>query len=219
MNCPLCLSAQTSLFIEREYPKGAVKEYLRCPDCLLIFADPRFHLAPEEEKRRYDQHRNSPDDPGYTGFLNRLAVPLAAKLKRGEKGIDFGCGPGPAMDVVLKEKGYFVSNYDPVYFPDRSLLAAEYDFITCTETAEHFRRPRQEFDLMDRVLKRGGKLGLMTEILEDESSFRQWWYPNDPTHICFYQPQTFLWIAGWKGWETERPAKNVVLFIKPVFEQ
>jgi len=120
------------------------------------------------------------------------------------------------MDVIYKKKGYKVSNYDPIYFPDKSLLNRQYDFITCTETIEHFRHPYQEFNLIDQILKDGGRFGLMTEVLYDESSFKNWWYPNDPTHICFYQPQTFEWISAWKDWALEFPQKNVALFTKSI---
>ena len=42
-----------------------------------------------------------------------------------------------------------------------------YDFITCTETAEHFVAPRDDFLRLDGMLARGAWLGVMTETLDD----------------------------------------------------
>lgn len=208
MNCPLCLSSSVSDF------KIAKYKYWRCAVCALTFLDPEFHFTPDEERARYDLHRNNPDDPGYIQFLNKLAGPFSGRLKAGARGLDFGCGPGPAMSVILKKQGFSVDNYDPYYFPDPELLGREYDFLTCTEVVEHLREPRKEFLLLDRLLKKGGRIGVMTEILTSEVNFEKWWYRLDPTHIAFYKPETFEWISKWLEWRLEFPVKNVVIFSK-----
>lgn len=212
--CVLCGSRNTAFFCERNNPGFARRDYFRCSACLLIFLLPAQRLTVEEEKKHYDTHRNDPSDKRYLEFLGRLAIPLNERLNAGSSGLDFGCGPGPAMSVLFREKGHSAEDYDSLYFPRPELLDRTYDFVTCSETAEHFHAPRAEFQLLDSLLNPSGFLGVMTGILEEESAFKTWWYALDPTHICFYQPQTFEWIAKWRGWELEFPCPNVVLFKK-----
>jgi len=54
----------------------------------------------------------------------------------------------------------------------------------------------------------------MTEVLEEESKFPDWWYHKDPTHVCFYQKSTLEWIARWQNWQVLFPAKNITLYFK-----
>ena len=212
MNCPLCLSNDIVPFFERVDVRYGKRIYKKCRTCRLIFIFPECRLDAAQEKARYDTHENSPENSGYVSFLKKLADPLCARIKSGERGLDFGCGPGPTLSAILKERGFEVENYDPIYFPKKSLLQEQYDFITCTETVEHFYEPRKEFELLSRLLKKGGVLGIMTEVLQDESQFPTWWYPNDPTHVSFYQKETFHWLAHWQQWKGEFSTKNVVFF-------
>ncbi|MBN1688588.1 MAG: class I SAM-dependent methyltransferase [Candidatus Omnitrophica bacterium] len=215
MTCPLCLSEETALFREWKDTHFGARRYWRCPECRLIYLHPDGHLTFEQEKARYDLHQNFPEDPKYVQFLKKLADPLSQKLRAGSCGLDYGCGSGPAMKGILEAGNVSVEHYDPYYFPDGKVLEREYDFITCTEVIEHFRKPREEFEKLNRLLRRGvGVLGVMTEMLEDEENFSNWWYPRDPTHIAFYQKKTLGWIAGEFAWGIEFPCQNVVLFSK-----
>jgi len=45
-------------------------------------------------------------DPRYRRFLARLAEPLIAHLPKGARGLDFGCGPGPTLSLMLREAGF-----------------------------------------------------------------------------------------------------------------
>ena len=67
---------------------------------------------------------------------------------------------------MLEEQGYRMSLYDPFFAPSPDALERRYDFITCTETVEHFYQPGKEFRRLDRLLRSGGWLGVMTEMLE-----------------------------------------------------
>lgn len=214
MNCLLCLSAGAEVFLGKTDPTYGERKYWRCPDCEMIFLSPELRLAPDDEKERYDQHENGPEDAGYLRFLERLVDPLISKLRPGSHGLDFGSGPGPALALLLEQRGYAVENYDLYYSPQQAVLKREFDFITCTEVIEHFREPRKEFLLLDRLLGDGGFLGVMTGILESESDFCGWWYRKDPTHICFYREKTLRWIASWLGWSVEFPSKDVILYGK-----
>jgi hypothetical protein len=42
---------------------------------------------------------------------------------------------------MLAEAGHAMALYDPFFRPDPAALERDYDFITCTETAEHFHHP------------------------------------------------------------------------------
>jgi hypothetical protein len=101
------------------------RKYFQCTDaqrCRLIFADPASHLTPEAEKKRYEQHVNAPTDNGYRAFLQKLANPLNGMLRAGSFGLDFGCGPGPTLSLILAELGgHRVALYDPYFYPDSAI--------------------------------------------------------------------------------------------------
>lgn len=208
--CPLCRSADVAPFAELR-----ASRYFRCGACRLGFLDPAQRPSPEAERAHYGTHENDPDDPGYRAFLGRLADPLAARLAPGAEGLDYGSGPGPTLSRMMEERGFRVRIYDPFFAPDANALRGTYDFVACTETAEHFHHPAAEFARLDGLLRPGGWLGVMTELLDDARDFATWRYARDPTHVCFYHADTLRWIAGAHGWRMEQPARNVVLFRKP----
>ena len=128
--------------------------------------------------------------------------------------LDFGCGHGPALaDIFIKNK-YLIDLYDPFFFPNKEIFSKTYDFITCTETAEHFFNPKKEFDLINTLLKKDGWLGVMTCFLTSHDAFDSWHYRRDPTHVVFYAEKTFEVIAKQRDWNCEIIAKDVVLFNK-----
>ena len=193
-----------------------MREFWECENCNLAFVPSEFHLPVSAEIERYLMHDNDPADDGYRQFLSRLWEVLKPRLSDGSTGLDFGCGPGPALAEMMSEDGFKVNLYDPHFFPDRSSLDWQYDFVTCTETAEHLRAPLETFELIDSLLVGGGHLGVMTGMLDDRGEFASWYYQRDPTHIAFYTKQTMSWL-GWKmGWEVEFPAPNVTIFMKAV---
>jgi 2-polyprenyl-3-methyl-5-hydroxy-6-metoxy-1,4-benzoquinol methylase len=140
-----------------------------------------------------------------------VATPVAEILNPGASGLDYGSGPGPALSVMLAERGFSVALYDPFFAPDAEVLERTYDFVTCTETAEHFFHPAEEFSRLRRLLRPGGLLAVMTEVLRDEASFADWWYLRDPTHVSFYRPETFEWLARHHGWSHRFARRNVIL--------
>ncbi|HLF17519.1 MAG TPA: class I SAM-dependent methyltransferase [Candidatus Omnitrophota bacterium] len=212
--CPLCQNDEISLYAVVKPSGGVKKDYYHCPRCFLIFVPSPFHLDPAREKERYDLHENSPDDEAYVKFLSKLTGPLLWRLKPGWEGLDFGCGPGPTVSAILKKEGLRVFDYDPFYFPEKKLLERQYDFITCTEVLEHLRFPRESFILWERLLRAGGTIAVMTEVWQEKEPFSNWWYLKEPTHICFFRQQTFLWVAKWLDWHCEFPHLNVVVFTK-----
>ena len=212
--CPLCGCRDTGLFYtSRDEAQG--RDFLQCPACDLVFVPKRFHIDQEAQRQRYLTHNNDPDDKGYRDFLSRLFDPLRPNLRRGARGLDYGAGPGPALVKMMRESGFDIRMYDPYFSPDKTALARHYDFITCTETAEHFADPQADFDTFQALLTSPGWLGLMTGMLDTWRDFPDWYYHRDPTHICFYSKHTMSWIARRYCWEPSFPRQNVVLFHKP----
>ena len=190
-------------------------DYHRCSQCMLIFQAPAQRPSQDEEKAQYDLHENDPQDPHYRRFLSRLAVPLLERLPPGASGLDYGCGPGPALVEMMREAGHDCQGYDPIYADHRRLLARRYDFITCTEVVEHFHQPEQEFQQLIALLAPGGWLGVMTSWPPPADQFAGWHYHRDPTHVCFYSPETFQWLASQFGLSLVLPDRNLVLMQKP----
>lgn len=208
--CPLCSSEHT-------YPFARVgaKTYWRCGVCRLTFLAPEQRLEAEAELAEYQLHQNDPEDAGYRKFLSRLTKHLTPRLSPGAEGLDYGSGPGPTLSMMLEEVGFTMEIYDPFFAPNTAALDRRYDFITCTETIEHFHYPAKEFQRLDRLLRPGGWLGVMTEIQTLDERFTTWWYLRDPTHVCFYKRETMAWIATRFAWEVVHPRQNVTLFYKP----
>lgn len=208
--CPLCAGGDTRL-----WHRDSRREYWHCDTCGLVQVPPAFHLAEKDEKAIYDQHDNRPDDPGYRRFLARLAGPLLARLPAGACGLDFGCGPGPALAQMLAEAGHRVSLFDKFYHPDSRVWQQTYDFICATEVFEHLAAPAVELDRLLAHLRPGGWLGIMTKRVRDQSSFSRWHYIQDPTHIVFFSDATFHWIGRRRGLAVEWCGSDVVLLRKP----
>ena len=188
--------------------------YHRCETCEATVMDKLAWLDEQAERAVYDLHRNDPGDEGYRRFLAKLTGPLLERLEPGARGLDFGCGPGPALAVMLREAGMEMALYDPFYYPDTSTLAQQYDFITCTEVVEHLHSPAEIFRQLDRLLVPGGLLGVMTCFQTDDERFANWHYRRDPTHIVFYRQTTMQWLASAHGWLLEIPGKDVAIFQK-----
>ena len=209
--CPLCGEE-----VIQPFARAHGRSYLECPTCLLVYMAPDDRLDLAAECAHYATHRNDPADRGYRRFLSRVADPLVQVVAPGAEGLDYGSGPGPTLSIMLRERGLRMECYDPIFAADGSALSRSYDFITCTETAEHFYRPGEEFDRLDNLLRPGGWLALMTELLSEEREFAQWRYARDPTHVCFYRRDTLGWIADHYGWSPQFPHSTVVLFRKPL---
>lgn len=176
--------------------------------------DPACWLDSDGERRVYELHDNNPDDPGYRRFLSKLVDPLVARLAVGSAGLEFGCGPGPALAGMLREQGFDVALYDPFFHPADAALSRCYDFITCTEVVEHLHDPWSTFAQLDSLLKPGGWLGVMTCFQTDDERFANWHYRRDPTHVVFYREHTLAHIARRFGWTLTVPVKDVALFHK-----
>jgi SAM-dependent methyltransferase len=188
--CPLCGGKRIA-----PYHRDKARDYRHCQTCNLVFVPPVQHLTAANEKAHYDLHDNQPDDPGYRRFLDRLFTPLNQRLAPNSRGLDFGCGPGPALAQMFEAAGHAVALFDPYYAPDKSVLSARYDFITLSEVIEHLAEPGKALDNLWNSLAPGGWLGVMTKRIRDQEAFRTWHYILDPTHIGFFSVATFQWLT------------------------
>lgn len=209
--CPLCGASAPVVFTV------GIQPFYDCPECGLLHRDPAYHLGPEAERAHYEQHDNSPEDREYLNFLSRLWTPLSEKLSRGMSGLDYGSGPGPAMHMLAEADGMHLECYDPYFAPRIHNLNTQWDFITCSETAEHFREPDKEFLFLSRLLKPGAWLGVMTSLIDHaDGPLEKWHYLTEPTHNVFYRRACFEWMAGGEAFNRpEFPARNIVLMQKP----
>eukprot|EP00026_Physarum_polycephalum_P010603 Phypoly_transcript_10770.p1 GENE.Phypoly_transcript_10770~~Phypoly_transcript_10770.p1 ORF type:complete len:407 (-),score=86.14 Phypoly_transcript_10770:16-1236(-) len=370
--CPLCGDANTS-----RYAIQFSKLFLSCPTCQLVFLHPRHHLTEDEEKKRYEEHNNSPYDQRYRSFLAPVLDELMPLLGDNYNlhGLDYGCGPGPTLSTMFREKGFKMADYDPFFKPvpfvddlqtgkeqqsysnntnstntpttsttnptnlanstnsttnstnsenstnstnsENSTNSANgstnptnnsanssndatnpttdsnntdtantqtstpslteqtkdthhetkeanktdsknsentqkntqntqntkktnaklippydkdpfnpledhfippFDFITCTETAEHFRYPAEDFKkLLSPLLLHPNKgiLAIMTQMLYSKEQFVNWWYLRDKTHVSFYTVPTMEYIARANNLQLILPAtKNIAIFVR-----
>ena len=207
--CPLCKNGNA-----HEFFRDKRRNYLRCQECSLIFVPSSQLLSAADEKSRYDLHQNSPDDVNYRRFLSRFFIPLAQRLTPGSCGLDFGCGPEPVLAGMFEEAGYPMTIFDYFYSNNPSALARQYDFITATEVVEHLHDPGKDLDRLWACLKPGGHLGIMTKFAVELGNFSQWYYKNDPTHVCFFSQPAFRWLAAQWNAELSFYDVDVVLFRK-----
>jgi SAM-dependent methyltransferase len=209
LSCPLCCATDAYGL------PVAGKLYHRCRACELVWLDAAEHLDPEREKAVYDGHDNQVDDPRYRSFLMRAFGEVLSRLPPPASGLDFGCGPGPALIAMGREAGYQMAGYDKFYADFPELLTRQYDFITSTEVIEHIATPRAVLDGLWACLKPGGILVLQTQRVLGDERFKSWRYRHDPTHIVFFAEASFRALAA--RWQADVlfPHADVAVITKP----
>lgn len=168
------------------------KQLLLCERCHLLSAADDDLPAESTERKRYLQHQNDPENTGYVAFLTSFLKTILPYLNKGSHGLDFGCGPNPVLAGLLEKEGFEMDVYDPFFFPNRPEIT--FDFITCTETVEHFHHPATSFIGMISLLKPGGVLAIMTEMWHDLHQLSHWSYLRDFTHVAFYHVDTMQYL-------------------------
>lgn len=206
MNCLLCHTDSNPFELDT----------FLCPECHLVFKNPETFNSTEKDIARYSTHNNDSTDQGYLDFLGRFVTPLKPFLKEKFDALDFGCGPGPTLSMLLEKVGGSVENYDPLFFPDAHLLIPEsYDVVTSTEVVEHFKTPRHDWETLIDLVKDNGVIAIMTLFYSPEIDYKKWWYKNDHTHIVFYQQKTFEYIASEFNLEIlYNDNKSIIIFKK-----
>ncbi|MFY8351510.1 class I SAM-dependent methyltransferase [Pseudoalteromonas sp. SSM20] len=207
--CPLCHHQHISLFSEDKR-----RAYYQCQFCQLVFVARSQLISLTEEKQIYDSHQNDVNDAGYQQFLSRALNPLLAALDKPCSGLDFGCGPGPALAKMLEEKGHTAALYDIFYYPHQEVLNQQYDFVTCTEVIEHLAKPAEVWQQLLGLLKPQGVLVVMTKLVINQERFKNWHYKNDITHINFFSQETFSYLAKQSDLSLTFHGDDVMLFKK-----
>lgn len=191
--CKICGSGTREIIHE----KTAVR-YHCCPVCEFISMDESFLLTAEEEKRRYDAHENSLEDPSYVEYFRRfIDAAIRDNCRSGGRGLDFGSGPSPVLATLLeRDYGFVMDIHDPFYAPGKPFLGKTYDLVTCTEVVEHLRDPMGYFRVFEGLLEEDGLLAIMTSFHpKDDEVFLNWHYRRDASHISFYTLKTMQRIA------------------------
>jgi len=211
LKCSLCNSELVSplkFLSSRKAQKN--RHFVQCPVCDLIFVPEKFHLLPHDEAARYRLHDNTLLNEGYVKmFLEKIK--LIHKYCPGIHSVlDYGCGPEPVLAQLMKIEGFDCQVFDPYFFPE--FHGGSYDLVISTEVFEHFRDVKMELHKIRSLIGQGCFLAVMTSFHDAASDFSDWWYPGDPTHICFFSMQTFDWISKQFGFEiiyTDR--KNFII--------
>lgn len=186
---------------------------MECSHCRLTFVEPSQRPTPLIETLRYLEHATDPYDEGHRTYLSARLAPLLARLNPGAHGLDYGAGRSGTLATLLTERGFVVEQFDPCFAPNTTLLATTYDFITCTEVAEHFHEPRRELTKMASLLRSGSWLAIATSLVNDETDLATWWYARDETHVSFYRRETLVWISEYFGWELTDQSPMGALFV------
>jgi 2-polyprenyl-3-methyl-5-hydroxy-6-metoxy-1,4-benzoquinol methylase len=115
---------------------------------------------------------------------------------------------------MLEECGHKVDLYDKFYAQNDAVFQNRYDFITATEVVEHLPNPLKDLEALVKILQKGGILAIMTEIVSPQLDFTNWYYKNDPSHVCFYSEKTFLYLANLLGLEIMTLSERVIVLRK-----
>jgi SAM-dependent methyltransferase len=207
--CPLCAEKQPARGLRGPDERTL---YL-CPQCQLIYSAAQDLPSAELEKAHYLRHENSVGNEGYVQFLNKAILPALTFLHAGMHGLDYGCGPGPTLSVLLRNRGFAMDDYDPFFFPELK-KDQTYDFIFATECFEHFFAPATEIQRLSHLLKPDGFLIVKTQFWQQLSELPTWYYAKDPTHVVFFHGHTFDWIAAQYGFEVIYTDKISVIILK-----
>ena len=178
-------------------------EFFHCQKCEFIFKNSADFVTSEDELKQYNNHNNTMDSPGYVEMFERfMADTFDEYIEDIKTVLEFGSGPGPVLSELLKRRGLDVDIYDKYFSPEKVYEGKKYDLITSTEVIEHVDDPKGLFEFFSDHIKSGGYLALMTQFhTNDAEDFKNWWYKNDPTHICFFRPHTFEVLAAQSGFK------------------
>jgi hypothetical protein len=190
-------------------------EYSRCLQCDLRFLRQSDRLSLAEEKAHYALHNNDVMDSRYQAFVTPLFDAIRQRLPTGSSGLDYGSGPGPVLAKMLRDDGYEVELYDPIFCANARALERCYDFAFMSEVAEHLYDPLLEFSKLHALLKPGGVLAVMTSFAPEDAAFGLWHYRRDPTHVVFYSEKSFGWLKDHVGFSSvETDARRIAVLTK-----
>lgn len=209
--CPLCQKTQNHLFYEEKK-----RPFYRCEHCSLVFVPEAYHISPEEEKKRYDQHQNNTESQLFDGYKKWMLEFWTWMKLLGFEGkiCDYGSGPHPILSELARLEGINIISYDLYYAPESKASLVDLDLLILSEVVEHFRNPYQEWNDLKKMVKTGGRICIRTSLWNEETRWKDWAYARDNTHINFYHQKTFDYLAQTFHWERLRLEKDKIEFRK-----
>lgn len=168
-----------------------------CERCEFIGIRLSDTISFDDERIEYDRHENTIENEGYVAMFKRFLEASVIPFKKNGTGFDFGSGPEPVLtQVIARDYEFDMDHYDLHYQPIKVHSGKVYDVIVSTEVAEHLQQPMAVFRELVEHMKLGSIVAIMTLFHEgDDGKFLDWWYRRDVTHIAFYTPKTFAYIA------------------------
>ncbi|MCW8894966.1 class I SAM-dependent methyltransferase [Sulfurimonas sp.] len=197
--------------------KKTQKIYHTCLTCEYIFLDEKFYIDETHEKKHYDKHHNNFESLGYVQMFDNLIDEFIEPNKNSiNTALDFGCGEGEVLPILLENRNISCDRYDLFYFPKKIYEDKEYDLITSTEVVEHLANPLEMLKKLLSHVKRNGYLLLMSAFHpSDDEKFLKWWYIRDITHIGFFNMSTFKYLAKELNMKIiNHNNKNIIIFQK-----
>jgi len=212
MKCNICENEDLHLIEIKN--KAGLKKYYRCKKCEFIFIDKAHILTLEDEGRRYEVHNNEISDPSYRSYFKKFINYIEDDLDKENTILDYGSGPQPVLADVMEEEGYKVDIYDKFFYNKKDYLDKMYDVIISTEVFEHIYKPIETLETLLSILKKNGRLILMTAVSPStDEEFKKWWYIQDATHVVFYNEKTFDAISRKYNLDIIKyNHKNIIIF-------
>jgi len=210
--CKICLSDTKEIVDEK-----TLKIYHKCSTCSYIALDDKFYIDETVEKKHYDKHHNNLESLGYVkmfeDLVSEFVKPLHVEIN---SALDFGCGEGEVLPIVLERNNITCDRYDLFYFPHEIYKDKKYDLICSTEVFEHLQDPLEMLKKLLLHVEDKGYLLLMSAFHpNDDDKFLKWWYIRDITHIGFFNLDTFEYLAKTLNLSIiNHNNKNTILFKK-----
>ncbi|MEC9284063.1 MAG: class I SAM-dependent methyltransferase [Bdellovibrionota bacterium] len=175
--------------------------YYNCHNCGLIFQKREQLPHYFEEKKRYLEHNNDVLRQDYLNYLKEstkriFELPISKKSL-----LDYGCGPAKGLEHIWSKDFEYVASFDPIFHKLENFDVKSFDVICCVEVIEHFYSPATSFEKIDSLLSKNGFVLFRTEFLDEMCKLDNWWYRKDPTHVCFYNSQTWKYIEKKFSWK------------------
>lgn len=166
--CPAC---RGSAYPELSHPDGWI---YRCPECSHAFTDPESRsLETYDEAYFSEAHRNWFQHPNFSLFRKIYKM---IQFENGQPSIlDIGCGRGDFLFYVdAQRRGLSLTGVDLAPLPDHKQIRFlscdlfawqpdnDFSLVTSLAVIEHVQDIRAFVGKLGRLMKRGGRLVIMT---------------------------------------------------------
>ena len=198
MQCIICESATTAAF-DKSLNDQTVR-YFECTTCghltatevdadALYSQDEYFDLIDAGWERRNER---------ILRYVNAAQALPGIKLKKGSEILDFGCGVGKLVDLLV-EHGFEASGYEP--FPNQPVTSlrietdpaaldamnGRFQLVTMVEVVEHLRDPDDVLDTVGDLLRPRGYLLTSTDLYRPGTHEDDWYYLNPAAgHVSIF---------------------------------